>query len=174
MGQLFSLILEHLYALWPVRIIDADCQGVRFTFGKRVALLQPGLHYFCPGLQEIEKWVVVYQSLDCGLQALETKDGTAISLSINVDYEIRDAVLMRTKFQNFDATLKNIARGIIGEWIIGATYDDLKNRVDDLMTNLKTELARKVYGSGVKIKEVRRDVFTRARPYNLMGGPIGI
>lgn len=140
-----------------------------FSIGKNVSRLEPGLHFFFPGLQEIEKWVVVQQSLDCGTQPLETRDGVPISLSVNLDYEIRDAVLMRTKFQNFDVTLRNIARGIIGEWVITRTYADIASAVEDMPGSVREAIAKKVSGSGVKIHVVRRDVFTRAKPYNLLG-----
>lgn len=107
--------------------------------------------------------------MDCGTQPLETRDGIAISLSINVDYVIRDAVLMRTRFYNFDQTLRNIARGIIGEWVLQHTYADLKDRTDSMMAELTDRLKKEVYGSGVKIEGCRRDVFTRAKALNLMG-----
>jgi hypothetical protein len=100
---------------------------------------------------------------------LETRDGIAISLSINVDYVIRDAVLMQTKFYNFDQTLRNIARGIIGEWVLQHAYADLKDRTDSMMAELTDKLKKEVYGSGVKIEGCRRDVFTRAKALNLMG-----
>jgi hypothetical protein len=47
-GQLFQLVLDNLYKLWPVRIVDADEQGLRFKYGKHTSLLQPGVHWFVP------------------------------------------------------------------------------------------------------------------------------
>lgn len=169
MGQLVQIILDNLYAIWPIRIVDADEQAVRFSFGKHVKLCQPGTHFFCPGLQKVEKYNVVYQSLDCGLQALETRDGIAISISINLDYTITDAARLRLAYQNVDFTLINIARGIVGEFVLAHSYDELKAESDSMTGLIRSRLRNTFSGSGLKIKEVRRDVFTRARPYNLLG-----
>ena len=162
MGQLLQIVLDNLFKLWPVRIIDCDCQGVRFTLGNPGELLQPGWYLHCPGLQKIEEWSVEYQELDCATQSVETSDGVAVTFSANVGYTIEDAAAMRTKVQNFDGTLERSLRGCLAKAVARMEYGELSEKREKIARWTLRTLRRESAEWGVTIKRVRWTDFTRS------------
>jgi regulator of protease activity HflC (stomatin/prohibitin superfamily) len=171
MGQLFQLILDNLYKLWPYRIVDADCQGLRLYRGG-MKLLLPGGHWFWPGLQEIETYNVVYQNVDCGEQSLTTKDRKRVTLSCNLGYRTHDLMKMRMSYWHFDKTLVNDARGIVYEVVTTHTLDELLADPEVIQKVLLAELRKEFAGSGVRIQSAKLDQLVEVKPYKVFGaGP---
>lgn len=168
MGQLFQLILDNLYKLWPFRVVDADEQGLRFNPNGTISLLKPGFHVFLPGLQRIETLNVVYQQLDCGIQNMETKDGISVSISFNVGYTVANAAQQIIQYYNFDHTLKLLTRGRVGELIHCYTYVELQQRLLEISNELLSTLRKEMAGSGVRIKDVRADDFGKSKMYRFL------
>lgn len=174
MANFLQALLDHLKELWPIRIIDADCLGVRFTFGKHVAQLNPGLHFFCPGLQTIEEVAVVYQEIDCSLQSMQTSDDVAVTFSANVGYEIRDVVKWRTKVHHFDGSIERAARGHLGELINQTDYETIRTHTGDFGDEAKAKLQKQATAWGVRVKSVRLTDFVKARQYRFLGNEIPV
>jgi regulator of protease activity HflC (stomatin/prohibitin superfamily) len=170
MGQLLQLLLDNLYKLWPLRIIDEDQQGLRFRADGSISLLLPGRHWFVPGLQRIEQVQVAYQQVECGVQNMETKDGVGVSFSFNVGFTIADAATQRVKFFDFDDTLRLIVRGKLGEIVHAHTYEELQTLLPEISKKILSALRQEVSGSGVRIKDVRPDEFGKSRLYRVIGG----
>lgn len=168
-GSFLQLILDNLYRIWPIRVVDVDEQGVRYDRGRAAKLLLPGPHLFFPGLQRIEKYNVRYQEKDCGMQSMETKDGQAVVFSVNIGYTISDAALMATSFYDFDTTLKNIARGRMAQIVHETHFDDLQRLLSEIVLDMRRELRRLVGRKGVRIKRVQLDEFVRSRQYRVLG-----
>ncbi len=173
MGQFLQLILDNLFKLWPVRIVDADQQGVRFSRGKYVKLLKPGIHLFFPGLQRLDIWETAYQEKDCGVQSLETLDGESVSFSINIGYSITDASLVATKFFEFDSTIRSIARGRLAMHVLTHTFDQLHKELPTTLREMRRFLRNetKRRGGGVSIKSVTLDEFVRAPQLRILSDP---
>jgi regulator of protease activity HflC (stomatin/prohibitin superfamily) len=172
MGELLQKIIDNLHALWPVRIVDADEQGVLRDRGKYLKLRQPGIHLFIPGLQKIDVFNVRHQEVDCGVQSMETKDGQAVSFSINVGYRITDAARMVLEFQYFDSTLRNLARGLMATAIQERTYADLQGKLPDLAKEVRRSLRRVVARGGIRVRTVRLDEFVQAPQLRLLGSSV--
>jgi len=167
--NVFQWLLERLKDWWPIRIVDADEQGVKFSGGKDVSLLPPGPHVFFPHWQKIEKVNVKYQEVDCLTQALESSDGVAFLISANVGYEIIDAVKWRTEVQSFDATIERLVRGIIAEVAASLTYADLHGPESQLA--IRRAVLRKLRSVGkpwgVRFRRVAITDLARARPLRI-------
>lgn len=168
MGSFVQLILDNLYKLWPYRIIDADCQGLRLYRGGMKLLLPKG-HWFIPGLHQIEEYNVVYQNVDCGEQSLTTRDRKNVTLSCNIGYRTIDLVKMRMGFQHFDGTLRNDARGIVYEVVTMHTYDELLADPEVIQKAILSRLRKELAGSGVRIDNAKLDQFVEARQYHVFG-----
>jgi regulator of protease activity HflC (stomatin/prohibitin superfamily) len=170
MGQLFQLILDNLYKLWPVRIIRAHEQGVLLGRKGDAKLLLPGWHLFCPGLHQLERKVVAYQMADCDLQSCTTKDGVEVTVSLNLGYEIRDLALMWVKYEHFDTSLINKARGHVLEVIMATDYEVLTAEPAAIARKILAAVREDVRGTGIKLVDARLDQFVKARQYRFLGG----
>jgi regulator of protease activity HflC (stomatin/prohibitin superfamily) len=167
-GQLLQLILDNLYKLWPIRIIDADEQGLRFHKGVPT-LRQPGICWFIPGLQKVEKINVVYQEIDCEVQSMETTDGISISFSANAGFVVTNVVKYRLGVHDADATIERCLRGILGEIVETTQFADLRASRKRLADRAKRELIKQVEPWGVEVQKVRLTDFTRSKQYRLFG-----
>lgn len=162
MGQLFQLILDNLFKLWPYRIIDVDCQGVRFI-RKGVELLQPGGHWFLPGFQYVEEHVVVYQELDCQTQSVETQDGESVTFSANIGYAVFDLVKARTGLHDHETTLERALRGHLAAAIADVDFAVSKRDRKKLCTAAKAALKPEATAWGIDVQQVRLTDFVKAQ-----------
>lgn len=164
-ANVLQWLLDRIHALWPLRIVDADEQGVKFSGGSRVTLLLPGIHFFLPYYEVLEKVNVKYQEVDCLPQTLETADGVSVTLSVNVGYTITDAVKWRTEVQHFDGTVERRIRGLITPAVLGMSWPELRDA--ETVTNLRKRLYRdlKRFGEkcGVRFHSVAVTDLTRAK-----------
>jgi regulator of protease activity HflC (stomatin/prohibitin superfamily) len=168
MGAFFQLLFDKLHEWWPIRIVDAGNQGVKYLQNGRARCLQPGTHFFIPKLQRIEEVGVQYQNVDCGLQSLTTKDGKEITVSLNVGYSITDAALLWTSFQHFDTSLVNMARGHAAEIVCESEWEELAADPQGFGQELQEALHEDVSALGVEIEDVTADQLSRARTYRLL------
>jgi Membrane protease subunits, stomatin/prohibitin homologs len=169
MGQLLQLILDNLYKLWPVRIIRAHEQGVKLGRKGDAKLLQPGWHWFCPGVHQIERMVAAYQMVDCDLQSCTTRDGKEVTVSLNLGYRIIDLALMWVGYQHFDTTLVNKARGHVLEVIMATDYAVLCAEPAKIARTILSSAREDVRGSGVKLVDAQLDQFVKTRQYRILG-----
>lgn len=131
-----------------------DSQGVKFS-PKKVEKLDPGVHWFIPGWQEIEHWTCVYQEIDCMLQSIATTDNVSVTFSANCGYTIEDAALMRTKVQHFDATLERALRSNLAEAVSDSEYATTKRKRKSICYAALKALRAETEGWGVTIQKVR-------------------
>lgn len=167
--NVFQWLLERLHDCWPIRIVDADEQGVLFSGGRNLRLLEPGLHFFLPKFQRIEKVNVKYQEIDCPTQALDTSDGHSVLISINIGYEIKDAVLWRTEVQSFDSTVERRARGIVAGIVLGRRLEELRSQ--EVLASIRSEVLRDLRRMGkawgARFRNVGISDLARARPLRI-------
>jgi regulator of protease activity HflC (stomatin/prohibitin superfamily) len=112
LGEFFREILDHLYGLWPVRVILDWEQGVRVRHGNATALLtstnglfKTGLHVFWPVLGDIIKQTTNIETPETERQDLITADGELISFSLAVRYKVHDLRAHYLKIHDQDATV---------------------------------------------------------------------
>jgi erythrocyte band 7 integral membrane protein len=172
MGQFLQLILDNLFKLWPVRIIDPNQQGVLFDRGRDVKLLKPGVHWFFPGVQHIEVFMVAYQGIDLGQQTIETRDGISVTFSANVSYTITDASKVAVEIYNFDSTLRNVARGLLAKLMNAHPHEEIHAKLPHIQRVMRRVLRKQFRNMGVRIEEVLLDEFVRARAIRHLGGLI--
>lgn len=168
MGEFFQRLLDKLHDFWPIRIVDAGCQGVLWKHNGTVKQLEPGWHWFWPKLWIVEQVNVQYQNIDCGVQHLTTKDGKQVSISLNVAYHIIDAALLRSTYQHFDTTIVNDARGHAAEIVTAATWPELLEDPQAVQTEIEEALQEDVGEGVVGIDKVTLDQLAAPKPISLI------
>lgn len=171
MGELWGRLLDNLKFLWPLRLIDADEQGVRFIGGKHVQHLMPGWYLHLPGWMKIESMVCTYQEVDCQVQSMDTKDNVPITFSANVGYVIHDYRNLRLVVQDYDGTLERSTRGILGELVESHNLADLRGARKSLAKKALKALTEETKDWGIEIQRVRlTDFAPRTKQLRLFGG----
>lgn len=176
MGDMLSRLLEFLHEYWPVRVVHRDEAGV-LKYGSKAWLCRPRIlpYLFLPGVMVFEKYPVKYQGIDCGVQTVDLPDGSVAVFSVNVSYEVRDALVMSTEFEDFDKMLERETRGILASLFLAAddaddgSETDPQDFADQALSYLK-ELTKEC----VDIKALQFTTFTRkARVFRVFNGSDG-
>lgn len=168
MGEFFQRLLDKLHDFWPIRIIDAGCQGVLWRHNGTVKRLAPGWHWFWPKLWNIDQVNVQYQNIDCGVQHLTTKDGKQISISLNVAYSIVDAALLRSTFYHFDTTIVNDARGHAAEIVVQTEWKEILSDPLGVQQEIEEAMQEDVGEGVVNIEKVTLDQLAAPKPISII------
>lgn len=122
LGEFFREILEHLYGLWPIRIVLDWEQGVRIRHGNAKKLLtstnglfKTGIHFFWPVLGDMIKQETNIETPETGRQDLTTADGKLVSFSLAVRYKVHDLRAFYLKLHDQDSTVLEEARSAAAE-----------------------------------------------------------
>jgi regulator of protease activity HflC (stomatin/prohibitin superfamily) len=160
-------ILDFLRQFWPFEIVYAYQRGVRFWCGKDTAELQPGLYMFVPFFGHIETVNVKTDTLQIQNQNLTTRDGTGISVSANMTYQVVDA---RAAYVNVQAFVNNIAdecRTALATRIRDHDYADLLAEQDDLEAECLETINAAAGEWGVEVIHVGLADFIRTKNLSL-------
>lgn len=164
-------LAEFFGAFFPrLLIVKSSHRAVKYVFGKRVVLLEPGIHCYWPIVTEVEIVPVVRQVLDLTAHILETSDGIPVVSGGLVCYEIDDAEVFLADNENAYESIDDVATAAIRDVVISGKYEDLRKggrRFDRRLTNRVQRLLRPF---GVSVEYARLNDFARVRPVHLSGG----
>jgi hypothetical protein len=176
MGDFISKLLELLHEFWPLRVVQVDEQGV-LKWGDKAWLCRPrkAPYAFLPGIMEFEKYPARYQGIDCGTQTVDLPSGDAAVFSVNISYDVQDAKVMSTEFEDFDKMLERETRGCLAELFLDADDEEEGSEIapQDIAAQAIEYLKGLTRGC-VDIKAICFTTFTRkARVYRVFNGADG-
>ena len=165
-------VLNNLAILLPVRMVHTYERGVRFRWGRDIAELSPGLHWFCPGVASIELVNIAPETHNLPTQSAYTKDRKAVTFSGNICYKIVDARKMYTTVQNFDEALAAFAMVHLAAEIGDRTLAALRSNREELELEFASTLTAKVAEWGAEIEWVGLTDLAETRAFRLFGDPV--
>jgi regulator of protease activity HflC (stomatin/prohibitin superfamily) len=189
LAELFNRILQ----FWPFEKLQLWERGIRNTYlpewhdyslhlhkpyfrklhiPARVItkLIGPGMHRRVLFFDEIRKESVVPQVMDLLSQTVVLRNGTVVSFSVNIEYEILDAEANITKVQSFESSLEaasrvHLARRVRDMADIAELIDKQKWLEDSLAGTLSTRAKK----WGATINDVGFTDLMPSRAYRLLG-----
>lgn len=171
MGSFFERLWAFLLELQPVRIVRSYEQGVRFINGQHSAKPLPaGVYVIVPFFDDIEIVNCQEDALDLPVQSITTTCGKQVSLSANVIYQVKDAVLWFTAVADFNENIQRLATRHIMSKVREWSWDELCREQKKLEKSLKDTLETKAKRWGVEVIDVGFDTLVQARQYRLFGG----
>lgn len=101
-----------------IKIISQNCQGLVETLGKYRTSVNPGLHFYIPGIQRIWQISLAMRPVRLPDYSVITKDNAEISASVTLNYHVTDAV--KFQYENTDSveSMAQLVRGHLRD-IIG-------------------------------------------------------
>jgi regulator of protease activity HflC (stomatin/prohibitin superfamily) len=169
MQALIDFLVRNLMALWPIARINEWQTGFTVRCGLIHRELTPGLHWRWPFLEEVRRWPATEITVDLPVGAVTTTDGYAAAISANLSYRL---VSMRTNWlavQDSDASLVNVALGVIASECAGRSWPQLCERRRALETDLTGRVNEVAVPWGLLVTRLRLTDLVRARQYRLIG-----
>ncbi len=171
---IIEALFNNILVLLPLRIVHAYERGVKFRFGRDVAELAPGVHWFWPFFESVESVNIAPETRNLPTQSVVSKDGKAVSFSCNICYRIVDARRMYVSVQDFDHALEAYAMVHMAAGIGQRTIAAVKREREEIETELAESLTAKVSEWGAAIEWVGLTDLVEARAYRLFGDPPGL
>jgi regulator of protease activity HflC (stomatin/prohibitin superfamily) len=141
-------ILDFLMQIWnqlaPFHVIEHYNRGVMLRLGKFRKIVEPGLLWKIPFVDQIIEHTVVATTIELSSQSLTTKDEKNIVARAVVKYEIKDIeVFLLDVYDAVDA-ISDMTMGIIKKVITNKSWEECKEEsLDDLITKKARVEARK-------------------------------
>lgn len=144
MQALIDLIMRNLRTLWPLCRVYEWQLAMMVRNGRILRLLTPGLHWQWPFVDEVYTWTRAESAIDLASGGITTRDGIGLTLSGNLAYRAVNIVPLWTKVWGIEATLRNVALGIITSHCLALTWDEVRARDGieaTLLERIRTETA---------------------------------
>jgi len=137
-NMLVYIILGIAAAVWllsGIYIVDAGWRGVETRFGERTVMTQPGPHWHLPWpIENVEKINVSAIRTAKDNAVMLTEDENIISISLAVQYNVKNAQDYAFNLRDPDTTLTQATQSAIRE-VVG------KNKMDYIITDGRSEVA---------------------------------
>lgn len=140
-------------------------QGIRIRLGKKITVLNPGIHFRIPFLDRVYVQSIRLRISTSGSRTISTLDNKVITINLTVKFAIKDVKLLYNTVANPETTLINHISSLAAEYISQINSVDLSHK------SLSEYVTSKLDVSGWGLSDVSVSVidFAFARTYRLMG-----
>lgn len=164
MGYLSDIInyFSKLFQWW-ITVAPWE-RGLRIRFGKRVKVLEPGIHFRIPLFDSFYIQPIRQRVLDMPIQTLSSKDGHTITVKSALAYSICDIQKLYNTISQPDMTISNMVLGKIADHISNNNVTDCKPK--DVQDKVKEALAS--LDCGIKFEYVSIVGYAIVRTYRII------
>jgi regulator of protease activity HflC (stomatin/prohibitin superfamily) len=158
---LFGLGTIGVIGFWIVVIIISSLKivkqyerGVKFTLGKYVGLMQPGLRIIIPIIQTWEKVDIRIKAIDVPSQDCVTKDNVTIKVNAVLYYKVAEASKAILEVESFNFAVSQLAqttmRNIVGEFEL----DELLQKREEVSKKIQSIVDKETDPWGIKVTNI--------------------
>lgn len=165
LAEILATLGEHVWNLWPLRIVSEWETGLRLTRGKITATLGPGLHWFWPIIGEIAKWDTVLDVNTVANQTVETADGETVVFALSARYRIADMAKLFREIQDYEATILNQIGASAAGLVTTMDFEDIPAQLGNAV---HSDLHARLEEWGIELQEVQLFNFARVRAFRLI------
>ncbi len=151
--NLFYIVVSSVYALVKAMglTVDSGYTGLRFTFGRAGARLEPGFHWMIPFVQKGEILPTRSRTLDLPSQRVATLEGLVLHADANLVYRIVD---IRRALIEIDDVVKGMVQmlGLGVQEVLRTSTRVSIHDIPSLNEQLKANLTRRLAPWGVSVE----------------------
>ena len=148
-------ILIFLYALAGIKIIYQYEKGVIFTLGKYKGLLDAGLVWVAPIIQNLRKIDMRIQTIDLPKQEVITKDNVPVKINATVFFRVQypDKAVLNVEDYKYATMMysQTVLRDVIG----GKELDDVLQKRDEIAEEIRKVVDEITDDWGIDVTGVR-------------------
>ncbi|AKM78491.1 MAG: SPFH domain / Band 7 family protein [Candidatus Wolfebacteria bacterium GW2011_GWC2_46_275] len=159
-----------LVIITSIRQINQYEKGVKFTFGKFTAVMEPGWRIVWPVIQTYQKVDVRIKAVDVPDQNAITRDNVSVKVNAVIYYKVSDAPKSVIEVEDFRYAISQYAqttmRNIVGE----VTLDELLSSRDKIADRIREIVDKETDAWGLKVNNVElKDVSLPAEMERTIG-----
>lgn len=150
----FAVVMFLLFWLAGLKVINQYERGVKFTLGKYVGLMHPGLNFVMPIFQSFQKVDIRVIVVDVPDQDAITKDNVTVKVNAVLYYKVigaKEAIIEVEEFHNAISQLaQTTMRDVVGE----AELDQLLANREAVSNRIQTLVDKASDPWGIKVVSV--------------------
>ena len=143
-----------LFVLSGLKVVNQYEKGVKFTFGKFVGIMQPGLRLVIPILQSWKRVDMRVKAVDVPEQESITKDNITVGINAVIYYKVLDAEKVIIEVEHYNYAVSQLAqttmRNIVGE----VELDELLSSRDKVSEEIRKIIDKATDPWGIKVNTV--------------------
>jgi regulator of protease activity HflC (stomatin/prohibitin superfamily) len=164
------LLIVLFIIIISIRQINQYEKGVRFTFGKFTAVMEPGWRIVLPVVQSYQKVDIRITAVDVPDQNAITRDNVSVKVNAVIYYKVSDAPKAIIEVEDFRYAISQYAqttmRNIVGE----VTLDELFSSRDKIADRIREIVDIETDAWGLKVQNVElKDVSLPAEMERTIG-----
>ncbi len=152
-------IAQFVLSLFPhLHVVNANEQGVKFSRGKNVRHLRPGLHWYWPLLTEEPTNVpVTRQTLSLASIKATTKDGERVAVTVALVFQVSDVIKAAVRTVDLDDALSDIGGSTVLSYLLSNDWSDILQDIakDRMQESVLRTAADYMADYGITVLEVR-------------------
>jgi regulator of protease activity HflC (stomatin/prohibitin superfamily) len=137
-------------------ILDTTEGGVKFVRGRKVVLMEPGIHWYWPATTSYNTYPTANQTDELRSQTIVTADGKTIDLSALIRYQVDDVAKLLSENYQAKTAIADVSLAAIHDVCCRMTWGalQLEQRKGTLKTKLRKAVAKEVRALGVQVHAV--------------------
>jgi len=159
MGILLFLGILIFVLLASIKQINQYERGIKFSFGKFSAVLNPGWNIIFPIIQSVHKIDIRTKAVDVPDQEAITKDNVSTRISAVIYYKVQDAAKAVLEVEDFFFAVHQLAqttmRNVVGEVELNdllANRDAIAQRIKEIVEVTSTSWGLEI--NAVELKDI--------------------
>jgi len=134
---IWIIALIVIFVVAGIKVVNEYERGVKFTLGKYVGIMKPGLRIVIPVIQSWERVDMRVRAVDVPDQDCITRDNISVNVNAVIYYKVRDAERVIIQVENYVYAISQLAqttmRNIVGE----VELDELLANRDDISAKIR-------------------------------------
>jgi regulator of protease activity HflC (stomatin/prohibitin superfamily) len=153
-GFLWLLVVLVLFFLSAIKIVNEYERGVKFTLGRYVGLMGPGINFVFPIFQSWERVDIRTTVIPVPQQDIITKDNVSIVIDAVIYFRVSKADLAILEVRNYRYAISQLAQTTMRDVIGAATLDEVLSKRESNSEKIKTAVDRMTENWGVTVDNV--------------------
>lgn len=150
----YALLLVIVFIVSSIRQINQYQRGVKFTFGRYSAVMEPGWRLVFPIIQSYQKVDMRIKAVDVPDQEAITKDNISVTVNAVIYYKVSSAEKAIIEVEDFYYAVSQLAqttmRNVVGE----VNLDELLSNRDVIAERIRAIVDKATDAWGIEVQSV--------------------
>jgi len=150
----FVLYIVIIIILSGLKVVKEYERGVKFTLGKYVGIMQPGLRIVIPMIQSWRRVDIRTKAIDVPDQDAITKDNVSIKVNAVLYYKVTDAKRAIIEVEQFNFATSQLSQTTMRDVVGEVTLDELLSKREMVSTRIREIVDKATDPWGIKVESV--------------------